>query len=109
MWQFQPDSKPIFSEKTRLRSSFSFEKWTKRIHAFDENNKIYKLLTNEESVPKNIKIFYNSKNYIKIWEGMQWMCYSNRDKVTLPVSNCSTSLTKSEQAWYCIVVIPTNT
>ncbi len=34
MWQFQPLSRPIFSEKTRERSSFSLLKCTKRMHAW---------------------------------------------------------------------------
>lgn len=33
MWQFQPLSRPIFSEKTRDRSSFSLLKWTNLIQA----------------------------------------------------------------------------
>lgn len=33
IWQFQPLSRPIFSEKTRERSSFSLLKWTNLMHA----------------------------------------------------------------------------
>lgn len=38
MWQFQPASRPIFSAKTRLRSSFSLLKWTKRMQAFSSRS-----------------------------------------------------------------------
>lgn len=33
IWQFQPDSRPIFSEKTLDLNSFSLLKWTKRTQA----------------------------------------------------------------------------
>ena len=78
IWQFQPLSKPIFSEKTRERSSFSLLKWTKRIQARSSCS---------------IKVTYKFILCIKLQDYHQFI---------LNILNHTISV----WAWYCIETIP---